>query len=165
MELRMVVAVSENGIIGKDGSVPWDVPEDVAHYKSTVRGHPIILGRKTFDGMAPLPESFHAVLTSDASRRSDHDRATFVTTPGEAVDIAAEHGDIIYVIGGGGVYREFLPYTHRVILSRIPGTYEGDVTFPELGDDWTVEDRDERETFTILTYRNENPTPVAELER
>jgi dihydrofolate reductase len=115
--------------------------------------------------MTPHADSFHAVLTSDASRQSDHDRVRYVTTPGEAVDVAAEHDDPIYIIGGGGVYREFLPYTHRVILSRIPGTYDGDVTFPELGDEWTVEDRDEREGFTILTYRNENPNPVSELER
>lgn len=165
MELRMVVAVSENGVIGKDGSVPWNVPEDVEHWKSTVRGHPIIVGRGTFDGMSPLDDCFHVVLTSDASRESDHDRVTYVTTPGEAVDVAAEHDDLIYVIGGGGVYRAFLPYTHRIVLSRIPGTYEGDVTFPELDDTWTVEDRDERAEFTILTYRNEVPKPVADLAR
>jgi dihydrofolate reductase len=163
MELRMVVAVSENGIIGKDGSVPWNVPEDVKHWKSTVRGHPIIVGRGTFDGMKPLDGCFHAVLTTDPSRTSDHDRVTYVTSPAEAVDVAAEHDDLIYVIGGGGVYRTFLPATHRIILSRIPGTYEGDVTFPELDDRWTVEDRDERETFTIVTYRNEDPVPVTDL--
>jgi len=165
MELRMVVAVSENGVIGRDGSVPWDVPEDVRHWKSTVRGNPIIVGRRTFEGMSLLDGSSYAVLTSDPDRTSDHDRVTYVNSPGEAVDVTAAHDDLIYVIGGGGVYRAFLPYTDYIILSRIHGTYEGDVTFPELDARWTVADRDEREDFTVVTYRNENPEPVSNLDR
>jgi dihydrofolate reductase len=161
MELHIVVAAAENGVIGRDGSVPWHYPEDVAHYRSTVAGHPVIVGRRTFDSMEPLPESLNVVLTSDPDRTADHPDVRYVTGVDEAVAAAAGTGaDVGYVIGGQGVYEAFLPHVRRVVLSRIHETVAGDRFFPELGDEWTEVARDEREGFSIVEYVQEDPDPV-----
>lgn len=161
MELHLVVAAAENGVIGRDGGVPWHYPEDVAHYKSTVAGHPIVVGRRTFDSMEPLPESLNIVLTSDPALSADDEHIQYVTTKREAVDVAAATGtDVVYVIGGQGVYESFLPHAHRVILSRIHQRPEGDRYFPTLGDEWTERARDEREGFTIVEYVRSSPAPI-----
>lgn len=163
MELHIVVAATENDVIGRDGGVPWHYPEDVAHYKSTVAGHPVIVGRRTFDSMNPLPESHHVVLTSDDTRATDAAYATYVTSTREAVEVAAATGtDVAYVIGGQGVYEAFLPHVHRVVLSRIHDTVEGDRRFPTLGAEWTERSRDDRGAFTIIEYTQRDPAPFDE---
>lgn len=161
MELRLIVAVAENGVIGSGRSVPWDHPEDVRHYKETVAGHPVIVGRRTFESMRKLDVPLHVVLTSDGSRRSADDDVAYVTTLEVAVDAAAETGDdVAYVIGGGEIYRAFLPYTRVAVVSEINRSHEGDVTFPDLGPEWVERDRDPRGPFDVVWYENTDPEPI-----
>ncbi|MFB6142089.1 MAG: dihydrofolate reductase [Halorientalis sp.] len=161
MELVLVAALGENRVIGTGRSVPWDVPEDVRHYKSTVAGHPVIVGRRTFESMDRLAVPLHVVLTTDASREAAAPDVTYVRSPGEAVGAAAETGsDRAYVIGGGEIYRLFLPYADGALLSHIEGTYEGGVTFPELGPSWEERERERRDGFDVVRYENTAPEPL-----
>lgn len=162
VEIHIVVAATENDVIGKDNTVPWHYEEDVRHYKSTVAGHPVIVGRRTFDQMDPLPESRNIILTSDETKTADGNHVVYAHSMEEAVSIGEETGtDVVYVIGGQGVYEAFLPYTNRVVLSRIHDTVDGDRFFPALGEEWAEVSRDEREGFTIFEYVQEHPKQLA----
>lgn len=161
MELRLIAAMSENRVIGEGRSVPWHYPEDVRHYKETVAGHPVVVGRTTFESMDKLDVSLHVVMTTDESRQSDDPDVTYVTSPAAAVDAAAETGDDeAWVIGGGEVYRLFLPYADGAVLTHIHETHVGSVTFPELGPEWKERERDERDGFDIVTYEHTDPVPL-----
>lgn len=161
MELHLIAAMSENRVIGEGRSVPWHHPEDVAHYKSTVAGRPVVVGRRTFDAMDKLDVPLHVVMTTDPDRESDDPEVTYATSPAGAVAAAETTGDDeCWVIGGGEIYRLFLPYVDEAVLTHIHETHEGSVTFPELGDDWAAVDRDEREAFDIVTYEHADPEPL-----
>ncbi|MBV0903120.1 dihydrofolate reductase [Haloarcula salina] len=175
--LHLVVAADENNVIGLDGGVPWHYPEDVRQYKDRIAGHPIILGRRTFDSMKSLEDSYTVVLTSDESLAADAETVEYVTTPRAAVEAAsratasgrrgsdedapAERGGdgtpVAYVIGGEAVYDLFLPFAERVFLSRIHERNEGDRYFPDLGDDWTEVDREPYDGFDVIEYVQESP--------
>ncbi|GCF12262.1 dihydrofolate reductase [Haloarcula mannanilytica] len=177
-ELVLVVAADENNVIGLDGGVPWHYPEDVRQYKERIAGHPVILGRRTFESMDPLPESYTVVLTSDDSRSAESETAEYVTSPRAAVEAAARaatsegfDGDgveasdspVTYVIGGEAVYDLFLPFAGRVFLSRIHERNEGDRYFPDLGEEWTELSREPYEGFDVIEYEQASPRPFDDL--
>ena len=178
-ELVLVVAADENNVIGLDGGVPWHYPEDVRQYKERIAGHPIILGRRTFESMEPIPDCYTVVLTSDDSRSTNSKTVEYATTPRIAVDAAARAGateafagddtgasgspPVTYVIGGEAVYDLFLPFAGRVFLSRIHERNEGDRYFPDLGAEWTELSRESYEGFDVIEYRQASPRPLDDL--
>jgi dihydrofolate reductase len=158
MELIAVAAVAENGIIGKDGEIPWpSIPEDKRQYRGRIAEWPVVLGRKTFDSMREdLPGSAQIVL-SRSEADYDIETARHASSLEEAIDILETMDtDRAYVIGGAGIYALFQPVVDRMILSRIPGEYEGDSSFPEWSrDDWVLVDRTEYEDFTLEEWVRE----------
>ena len=152
MELIAVAAVAENGVIGKDGEIPWpSIPEDKRQYRGRIAEWPVVLGRKTFDSMREdLPGSAQIVL-SRSERHYDIETARHASSVEEAIEILETMDtERAYVIGGAGIYALFQPVVHRMILSRIPGEYEGDAYFPEWNtDDWNLVDRTEYEDFAL----------------
>ncbi|MGB9932204.1 dihydrofolate reductase [Haloarcula amylolytica] len=178
-ELVLVVAADENNVIGLDGGVPWHYPKDVRQYKDRIAGHPVILGRRTFDSMDPLTDCYTVVLTSDDSRSADSETVEYATTPQIAVEAAARAGSteafggdatgasdsppITYVIGGEAVYDLFLPFASRVFLSRIHERNEGDRYFPDLGEEWTELSREAHEGFDVIEYEQASPRPLDDL--
>jgi len=165
MEIVLVAAVSENGVVGKDGGVPWSYPADVAQYKATVREHPVIVGRRTFDEMRPIEGVYHLVLTSDDSRSDDRDEVEYVTDPAAAIDLASERDDVVYVIGGGAVYALYEPVATGARVSRIPETADGDSYFPDLGDSWQLEETIRYDGFEVEVYENRSPADPETLRR
>jgi len=139
VQLVAIVAVAENGVIADDGEIPWDYPADKAFYRETIRGHPIIMGRNTFDG-DPKEGSTNIVMTRSAGEVGEG--AITVHSVEEAIEAAEETGaEIAYVIGGQGVYESFLDRLDRIVMTNIPGSYEGDRYFPELDEDeWRHDD-------------------------
>ena len=178
-ELVLVVAADENNVIGLDGGVPWHYPEDVRQYKARIAGHPIILGRRTFDSMKPIPDCYTVVLTGDGSRSASSDTVEYATTPQIAVEAAARAGateafagdasradnspPVTYVIGGEAVYDLFLPFAGRVFLSRIHERNEGDRYFPDLGEEWTELSRESHDGFDVIEYQQSSPRPLDDL--
>lgn len=140
-ELAIVVATDEQRVIGRDGDLPWRLPADLRHFKELTMGHPIIMGRKTFESIGkPLPGRHNIVL----SRRKDFDAgaATVVSSIEEACQCVEQSGARrAFVIGGESLFRRLLPEVERLYLTVVRGSYGGDTFFPAFdGDQWEVVD-------------------------
>ena len=155
MELVSVAAVAENGVIGDDGELPWpSIPADKRQYRQRVADHPVLLGRRTFESMLDdLPGSAQVVLSRT---ERDHDVPTAHHAGGvkEAVAVAESLGaDRAYVLGGAAVYELFQPHVDRLVLSRVPGSYEGDSRFPDIDrSEWELVEEAPEEGFTLETW-------------
>ncbi len=136
MILSHIVAVSENGVIGKDNKLLWDFPEDMAYFKKRTTGKIMIMGRKTFEsfGNKPLPKRFHIVVTRSALD-SSHEQVKYVSSMKEAYALAEKMSlsgswpEEVMIIGGGQIYLETITDTDFIYLTRIPGTYDGDIVY------------------------------------
>jgi len=153
----LVAAVAENGVIGADGEMPWHYPADLAHFKQTTMGHPVILGRVTYEAIAarlggPLPGRTNVVLT-----RSGVDapaEVLQVESVEAAIRTAADTGaETAYVAGGATVYEQFLPLSDRLVLTEIPERPDGDTLFPEWeAEAWVEVAREPEGTLSFVTY-------------
>ncbi|MDR5671745.1 Dihydrofolate reductase [Halalkaliarchaeum sp. AArc-CO] len=152
MELVTVAAVAENGVIGNDGELPWpSVPADKRQYRDRIADATVILGRVTFESMVDdLPGTAQVVL-SRSQREFDVETAHHASDVDDAIAVAESlGGDRAYVIGGAVIYDLFQPVVDRMVLSRIPGEYDGDAYFPEWdADEWELVDRVEYDDFTL----------------
>lgn len=140
MKTSLLVAVSENNVIGKDNKLPWHLPADLKYFKNLTWGMPILMGRKTFDSIGkPLPGRQSIVIT----RNKDwgHEDVTVVHSLEEAVAAAADFGaKEIFVIGGAEIFAASLPQADRIYVTRIYHSFEGDVFFPELNEtEWGLQ--------------------------
>ena len=137
--LFAIYARAANGVIGRDGGLPWHLPADLRHFKALTHGKPMIMGRKTFESFpAPLPGRRHIVLTR--RERWDSTGAEVVRTVDEA--LATAGGDAA-VVGGAAIYDVFLPFCDRVELTEIHASFEGDVFMPPLPPQWREIAREE----------------------
>ena len=137
MTVSLVVAAAKNNVIGRDGELPWHLPDDLRHFKRLTTGKPVIMGRRTFESIGrPLPDRRNIVMT----RNPDYAAAgcDVVTSVSDALDLAG-HGTEVMVIGGGQVYRDFLPRADRIYMTRVQAEIEGDTHFPEIDtSDWQL---------------------------
>ena len=133
LPVTIVVAVADNGVIGRGNALPWDLPDDLQHFKRTTLGRPIIMGRKTFDSIGrPLPGRPNIILTRDGNWQAPG--VSVATSMEQAIDIAEgqaiiDGADSVMVIGGAEVYRQALPFTSRAFLTRVHGNVPGDAFF------------------------------------
>ena len=137
----LVLAAAENGVIGKGDALPWELPEDLLHFKRTTMGRPIVMGRKTFDSVGfPLPGRRNIVITRD--REWSHPGVLTCHTLDDALERAFEQAlidgaDAVMVVGGAEIYRLALPRADKAILTRVHGDVAGDVRFDlKAFDDW-----------------------------
>ncbi len=122
-EIILILARADNGVIGKDGNLPWHLPADLRHFKSLTQGKPMIMGRKTFDSLPGLlPGRRHIVLTRDKNWEAEG--ADVAGSVAEALKIA--NAPQITVIGGAEIYRLFLPKADRIALTEVHINPEGD---------------------------------------
>lgn len=142
-ELFLVVAVAANGVIGRDGDMPWRLPTDLAHFKAQTLGRPMIMGRRTFQSIGrALPGRVTIVVTRDPGFAAADVTvvASFEAALAEANRVAAARGvDAVAVVGGGEIYAQALPYADRIELTEVAATppVEGAVRFPALDPaDW-----------------------------
>jgi dihydrofolate reductase len=156
VELVSVAAVAQNGVIGRDGELPWpSIPADRTQYRRQVADATVVLGRRTFESMREdLPGRARIVL-SRSPREYDVGTAHHAGSVEDAIELAAELGaDTAYVLGGGGIYELFQPHLDRMLLSRIPGEYEGDSYYPEFDDDeWELLEETPFEGFTLEEWQ------------
>ena len=160
MELILIAAVAANGIIGRDGSLPWHIPEDLAHFKATTMGHPVIMGRVAFEDIldhlgTPLSGRTNIVLSR--SNPSLPQGVRVVENLESAVEEAKAHGsDRAFIAGGATVYEAFLDRADRMILSELHEAHEGDVIFPAWEQDvWNETRRTECPGFDIVEYERQ----------
>ena len=130
MTISLVVAASTNNVIGSDGGLPWHLPDDLRHFKRLTTGNPIVMGRRTFESIGrPLPDRRNIVMTRDPDYMARG--CDVVSSVREALDIEAD-ADEVMIIGGGQVYRDFLPHADRIYLTRVQADVEGDTYFPDI---------------------------------
>jgi dihydrofolate reductase len=158
--IALIAAVAENGVIGVDGEMPWHLPADLKHFKETTMGHPVIMGRRTYESIAadidgPLPGRTNIVLSRGSPEVPDSVVvADSVDAAVEAARQAAGDTETVYVIGGAAIYTQFLPQADRLVLTEIESTYAGDTSFPDWErNDWQEVSRDERDGFAFVKYR------------
>ncbi|MCB1034026.1 MAG: dihydrofolate reductase [Acidobacteria bacterium] len=142
MSLSLVVAMAENGVIGREGGLPWHLPRDLKEFKARTWGHTLVMGRKTWESIGrALPGRRSIVLTRQEGFLAEGGEV--VGSLEEALALAA--GEQVFVIGGAEVYRQALPLANRLFLTRVQGDVSGDVVFPEL--DWSQWRRFEEKSF------------------
>lgn len=150
--MTVIAAMADNRVIAKDNAMPWHVSEDLRHFRKITTGGVLIMGRKTFEsiGCKPLPNRPHVIVSR-----------TFPETPGvdvcrtfeAALKKARSYGKPVFSAGGAEIYRQSIPHTNRMYLSRIRGDFDGDTFFPEFdASEWRLTSKEERDEFTLLVY-------------
>lgn len=130
MQLSAICAMSENRVIGCQNQLPWHLPADLKHFKKITLGHPIILGRKTYESIGrALPERCNIVITQDTHFQAP---GCVVVNSIETALLAVAYSDEAFVIGGALLYQQLLPKVSRLYLTEIHQFFEGDAYFPEL---------------------------------
>lgn len=142
MIISFVVAASENNAIGRNNQLLWHLPNDMKFFKNTTWAMPVVMGRKTFESMKnkPLNGRANIVITSKKDLQPVEGNINIADSPEHSIDIA-QHTDCkeMFVIGGGEIYKAFMPMVHKVYLTRVHANFEGDTFFPELPPhDWEL---------------------------
>ncbi len=166
LPLVLVVAIAENGVIGRKQQMPWRIPGDLKHFKAVTMGKPMIMGRKTYDSVGkPLPGRTSIVLTRDKSWRADgvlvgHSLDDVLKL---ANDDAAKTGATeIAIIGGSALFEETLPIAAKIELTEVHASPEGDVLFPKYDrSTW----RETRREGPIQGEKDDHAYSVVTLER
>ncbi|SDO62559.1 dihydrofolate reductase [Desulforhopalus singaporensis] len=155
MQIILIAAMAKNRTIGKNGKMPWHIPEELKFFKKTTMGFPMIMGRKTFDSLpAPLPGRRHIVLSR--TRRQHGENVDNAESLGEAVRLCG-NVEKIFIIGGAEIFAQGFEVATHIILTILKRDVDGDVFFPEFTDSQfreisREEHPDASEPFTTITY-------------
>jgi dihydrofolate reductase len=151
--LGLIYARARNGVIGKDNTLPWHLPEDLAHFKATTLGQPVIMGRKTWDSLPPkfrpLPGRLNIVVTrqTDWQAQGAHVAHSLEDALAHCPETA-----LAWVIGGAEIYAQALPLAQRVVVTEIDADFEGDAFAPPLGPEWHAQQRVNHTSSNGLPY-------------
>jgi len=160
MKLHLILARAANGVIGKNNTLPWHLPEDMAHFKRTTLGCPVIMGRKTWESLPPrfrpLPGRLNIVVTRQQDWRAEGALVAHSLQEACALCPAASNA---WVIGGAEIYAQALALADTAVVTEIDADFEGDAFSPKFGLHWTETARDPHTSptglnFSFVTYRN-----------
>lgn len=142
--INIIVAVAKNGVIGDKNSLLWHIREDMVHFRTLTSGHPVIMGRKTYDSICrPLPKRTNVVITRDTELQIEG--CTMAHSLEEAIALFDPQEEI-FIIGGAQIYAQALSLAHRIYLTVVERDYQGDTSFPEI--DYSVWRQTSREDFS-----------------
>jgi dihydrofolate reductase len=165
MQLHLIFAKARNGVIGKDNSLPWHLPEDMAHFKRVTMGCPVIMGRKTWDSIPPrfrpLPGRVNVVVTRQPGWQENG------AQPASSLEDAlhfCEQFAHVWVIGGAQLYAQALPFADSAVVTEIDADFAGDAYAPQFAAQWLESARETHTSvnglnFSFVTYRNPQPQP------
>ena len=161
MNLNLIFARAANGVIGHHNALPWHLPEDMAHFKRTTLGCPVIMGRKTWDSLPPkfrpLPGRLNVVVT----RQPDWTATGAVVAHSlEAACAACPAGSTAWVIGGAEIYAQALPLATAAVVTELDAAFEGDAFAPHFGPEWVEASRHTQVSanglsFSFVTYQKQ----------
>jgi dihydrofolate reductase len=158
MKLHLIFARAANGVIGRDNTLPWHLPEDMAHFKRTTLGCPVIMGRKTWDSLPPkfrpLPGRTNIVITRQANWRENGSQPA--QNLRKALQLCEQVTDV-WVIGGAQLYALAEPLATSAVVTEIAKDFEGDAFAPTLGPTWQETTREQHVAasglpFSFVTY-------------
>jgi dihydrofolate reductase len=151
--IALIYARAANGVIGQDGTMPWHLPEDLAHFRVLTQGHPVIMGRKTWDSLPerfrPLPGRRNIVLTRQTQWQAPGaERADGLS---QAIALCGQVPEV-WVIGGAQIYAQAEPLAERIEVTEIEQSFDGDAYAPTLGAQWVEAGRSRGVSKTGLGY-------------
>ena len=159
MRLSIVAAIGKHRELGKNNALLWDIPEDMRHFRELTTGHTVLMGQKTYESIGrPLPNRRNIILTIDKSFTAEG--CIICYSLEEALAKAREiEPEEAFVIGGGSVYAQALPFAERLYLTLVDGAFEADVFFPEYPEFTRIisqrESQDEQHRYTFLVLEKE----------
>lgn len=164
MKRNIIVAVAENGVIGKDNDLIWHMPADLRHFKTTTKGHVVIMGRKSFESVGPggLPSRLNMIVTRNKEYQAEG--CLVFHSLEDALLLAKQHRQQeVFILGGGEIYRQALEkgLADQLIITEIHSSFEGDTTFPTVDTTQWIEtqrvdhpaDEDNHYPYSFVWYR------------
>ncbi|KGK31835.1 dihydrofolate reductase [Cellulophaga sp. E6(2014)] len=161
--VTLIAAAAENNALGKDNDLLWHLPDDFKRFKTLTTGHPIVMGRKTFESFPkPLPNRTHIIITRDKNYSITFENCQIVHSLDAALAVASEIDENIFIIGGGEIYALGLEKATHIELTRVHTTFEADAFFPDFDkNNWELikevhhaKDDKHKYDFTYLTYQS-----------
>ncbi len=155
MSIALIAAVAENNCIGKDGKLPWHIPEDLAHFKSLTAGKIVLMGRKTWESLPekfrPLPNRLNLVIT----RQTDFLVPAGVEKYSDIATALATHkNEDVMIIGGAEIYRATIDLADTLYITHVPKTVDGDAFFPAINESiWKKTNIESHGAFDFVTYQ------------
>jgi dihydrofolate reductase len=154
MPLHMIYARARNGVIGKQGQLPWHLPEDLAHFKRTTLGQAVVMGRVTWESLPekfrPLPGRTNVVVSRQTSFKAT---GAQVVSSLEAAMALFPTNEVVWLIGGAQLYAQALPLVSQIVVTEIDADFEGDAFAPSLStNDWTETERSSHVSAQGLAY-------------
>lgn len=153
MKLNLILARARNGVIGKQNALPWHLPEDMAHFKRTTLGCPVIMGRKTWDSLPvkfrPLPGRLNVVVTRQIDWRAE---GAVVVNSLEGACAACPIESTAWVIGGAELYAQALALASSAVVTQLDADFDGDAYAPGFGPEWLETARESHVSSTGLGY-------------
>jgi dihydrofolate reductase len=149
--ITLILAIADNGVIGRNGAIPWRISDDLKRFKQLTLGKPVVMGRKTWDSLPkkPLPERINIVVTRQPGWKGEG--AIAASSLDDALAQAAQAAEVM-VIGGAEIYRAALPHAQRIELTEVHRPFEGDARFSFGRDAWREVAREEHATQDGLSF-------------
>lgn len=153
-EINVIVAMTKDRVIGKDGTLPWHLSEDLKLFKAHTTGNIVIMGRKTFDSIGrPLPNRRNIVVSKSIREAEKVPGVEYFPDLDHALAAAQEGEGRIFIIGGASIYHQMIEKADRLYISLVEGDFEGDTYFPEIKDDvWKVVKTEPHTGFALKVY-------------
>lgn len=157
--IHIIAAISKNNALGKGNQLLWHLPNDLRYFKKVTTGHPVIMGRKTFESIGkPLPNRLNLVISRN--KQPNTENLIFCNSLEEAIALASHQDEDIFIIGGGEIYKQAMPLAQKLHLTLVDTIKEADTFFPEVDiNEWQLETQqdfsiDEKHAYnySIFTY-------------
>lgn len=158
--INVIVAKASNNVIGAKNDLIWHLPNDLKHFKNLTSGHPIIMGRKTFESLGrPLPNRTNIVVTRDKDWQAENIEKEFSLE--KAIESAKKINEDIYIIGGGNIYKQAMEFADVLYITEVHHEFEGDTYFPEIDEEiWEevarenfMKDEKHPYAYSYVTYK------------
>ncbi|MFH1181121.1 MAG: dihydrofolate reductase [bacterium] len=156
MIISIIAAIGNDRVIGKNNKLPWNLPEDMEHFKKLTMGKPVIMGQRTFESIGrPLPERKNIILSRDDNFQTSG--CLVAKSIDEALEAAREtKAAEVMIIGGESVYVQFLPLADKMYLTVVEGDFEGDAYFPEFSyNEWKETERVDNNGYSFITLERQ----------
>jgi len=152
--ISIIAAVSKNGVIGVDNTLPWDLPVDLKRFKEITTGNVVIMGRKTYESIGKaLPNRVNIVVTRD---KNFFVSGVLSANSLDSALLKAGNNKDIFIIGGGEIYRQSMDFVDKLYITEVDMEVEGDTTFPTISDKWNVSNEEDFEGGKFLTYSRDS---------
>ena len=166
--LSLIVAVADNGVIGRGNALPWRLGSDLKRFRKLTMGHPLVMGRHTFESIGKPLDGRDSIVVTGSPPATGGEGLFFARSLEEAIELAAARAQArgtseVFVIGGLRIFAGALPVAHRIYLTQVHGSPEGDVRWsPQLGGEWAVKSREEqpagpKDEFAVTNLVLERP--------